>query len=95
MRISNSSSICRLGCPSLLKSQNMSRLGSHLFGYNNRKSKRTEYSNFIFYSHFYTEIYKGNSEKYKGKIRKQDISVFSPKHNFVGYLRWLAVFLRS
>ena len=29
----------------------------------------------------------GNSEKYKGKIRKQDISVFVPKNNFVGYLR--------
>ena len=26
---------------------------------------------------------KKNSEKYKGKIRKQDISVFGPKHDLV------------
>ena len=36
---------------------------------------------------FSTYIYKGNSEKYKGKIQKQDISVFGPKHNFVRYIR--------
>ena len=69
--------------------------GSHLFGYNNGKSKRTEYSNFIFYSHLYIEIYKGNSEKYKGKIKNQDISVFQPKYNFVEYIGWLDAFLRS
>ena len=45
--------------------------------------------------HFSRKIYKGNSEKYKGKIRKQDISVFEPKHNVKGCLRWLAAFLRS
>ena len=39
-------------------------------------------------------IYIGNFEKYKGKIRKQDISVFGHKNNFLGYLRWLAAFLR-
>ena len=33
----------------------------------------------------YNEIYKGNSEKYKGKIKNQDISVFGPNHNFVEY----------
>ena len=33
--------------------------------------------------------------KYKGKIRIQDISVFGPKQNFVGYLSCLATFLRS
>ena len=38
---------------------------------------------------------KKNSEKYKGKIRKQDISVFGPKHNLVGYLKWLAAFLSN
>ena len=32
------------------------------------------------------KIYNGNSKKYKGKIRKLDISVFCPKHNLVGYL---------
>ena len=31
----------------------------------------------------YNEIYKGNSEKYKGKIKNQDISVFGPNQNFV------------
>jgi len=41
------------------------------------------------------EIYKGNSEKYKGKMRNQDILVFGPKNNFVDYIRWLAAFLRS
>ena len=41
------------------------------------------------------EIYKGNSEKYKVKIRKQYIHAFGPKDNFVGSLRWLAAFLRS
>ena len=40
-------------------------------------------------------IYKGTSLKYKGKIRKYDISVLAGKHNFVEYLRWLAAFLRS
>ena len=41
------------------------------------------------------EIYKGNSEKYKGKLRNQDILVFGPKNNFVESLRCLAAFLRS
>ena len=41
------------------------------------------------------EIYKGNSEKYKGKIMNQDILVFGPKNNFVEYIRWLAAFLGS
>ena len=45
--------------------------------------------------HKTNEIYKGNSEKYKGKIKNQDISVFGPKHNFVEYIRWLAAFLGS
>ena len=45
--------------------------------------------------HKFGEIYKENSEKYKGKMRNQDISVFGPKHNFIKYLRWLAAFLRS
>ena len=40
-------------------------------------------------------IYKGNSEQYKGKIRIQDISVFGPKQNLLGYIRWFAAFLRS
>ena len=33
------------------------------------------------------KLYKGNSEKYKGKIRKQNISIFGPKNIFVGYFR--------
>ena len=41
------------------------------------------------------EIYKGNSEEYKGKIRNQDISFFGHTNNFLWYLRWLAAFLRS
>ena len=41
------------------------------------------------------KTYKGNFEKYKGKIRQQDISFFGPKHNILGNLRWLATFLRS
>ena len=41
------------------------------------------------------KIYKGNFEKYKGKIRNQYISVFGPKNNFAGYLWWLAAFLRG
>ena len=41
------------------------------------------------------KIYKGNSEKYKAKVRKQDMLVFGPKNNFVEYIRWLAAFLRS
>ena len=41
------------------------------------------------------EIYKGNYEKYKGKIRNQDILVFGPKNNFVECVRWWAAFLRS
>jgi len=45
--------------------------------------------------HFSRNINKGYSEKYKGKIRKQDISVVGPKNYFVGCLRWLAAFLRS
>ena len=40
-------------------------------------------------------IYKVNSEKYKGKISKYDISVFGSKNNFAEYLRWLIAFLRS
>ena len=44
---------------------------------------------------FGNEIYKGNSEKYKGQMRNQNISVFGPKHNFVEYIRCLAAFLRS
>ena len=32
--------------------------------------------------HKYNELYKGNSEKYKGKIRKQDISIFGPYTQF-------------
>ena len=44
---------------------------------------------------FCNEIYKGNSEKYKRKMKNQDISVFGPKHNFVEYTRWLAAFLGS
>ena len=45
--------------------------------------------------HKTNEIYKGNSEKYKGKIKNQDISVCGPKHNFVECIRWMAAFLRS
>ena len=45
--------------------------------------------------HKYIEIYKGNSEKYKGKIKNQDISIFGHTNIFVGYLRCLAAFLRS
>ena len=45
--------------------------------------------------HFFDEIYKGNSEKYKGKMRNQNIYVFGPKYNFVEYIRWLDAFLRS
>ena len=41
------------------------------------------------------KICKVNSEKYKGKIKNQDISVFGPKHNFVEYIRWFAAFLTS
>ena len=41
------------------------------------------------------KIYKGNSEKYKGKIRRQDISFFGPKNNCIEYLRWLSAFLSS
>ena len=38
----------------------------------------------------YNEIYKGNSEKYKGKIKNQDISILGPKNNFVEYISgWL------
>ena len=33
------------------------------------------------------EIYKGNSENYKGKMKNQAISVFCPKHYFVEYIR--------
>ena len=33
------------------------------------------------------EIYKGNSEKYKGKIRNQDILIVGPKNNFVECVR--------
>ena len=29
------------------------------------------------------EMYKGNSEKYKGKMRNQDILIFGPEHYFV------------
>ena len=36
--------------------------------------------------------YKKSDAKYKGKIGKNDISVFVPEHNYVGYLRWLASF---
>ena len=45
--------------------------------------------------HKYIEIYKGNSEKYKGKIKNQDISIFGHTNIFDGYLRWLAAFLTS
>ena len=41
------------------------------------------------------EIYKGNSKKYKGKMRNQDILVFGPKNNCVECVRWWAAFLRS
>ena len=41
------------------------------------------------------KIYKGNSDKYKGKIRNQYILVFDPKINFVECVRWLAAFLGS
>ena len=36
----------------------------------------------IFITHKYNQIYKGNSEKYKGKIRKQDISICGPYTKF-------------
>ena len=39
----------------------------------------------IFHKLHSFKIYKGNSEEYKGKIRKQDIFIF--KTNFMGYLK--------
>ena len=42
-----------------------------------------------------SQVANPNSEKYKGKIREQAISVFGAKNNCVGYPRWLSAFLRS
>ena len=41
----------------------------------------------IFMTHKYNKIYIGNSEKYKGKIKNQDIQFFCPKTQFCRILR--------
>ena len=49
----------------------------HYLGYNNALSTFSEFSFAVYYLKIESEIYKGNSEKYKGKKLKQ-LSVFSP-----------------
>ena len=39
------------------------------------------------------QVYKGNSEKYKGNFKKYDFSICSPKPNIVICLRQLAALL--
>ena len=43
----------------------------HYLGYNNALSKFSEFSVTVFYFEIASEIYKGNSIKYKGKYRSE------------------------
>ena len=43
----------------------------HYLGHDNALSKFAEFSFTIFYSEIASEIYKGNSKKYKGKYRSE------------------------
>ena len=50
----------------------------HFLGYNNALSKFSEFSFTVFYSEIASEIYKGNSKKYKGKYRSEGFFIFYP-----------------
>ena len=53
-----------------LKSRNQCAIKvCHYVWYNNALSKFSEFSFAVYYSEIEFEIYKGNSEKYKGKIK--------------------------
>ena len=50
----------------------------HYLGYNNALSKFSEFSFNVFYLEIASEIYKGNSKKYKGKYRSEGFFIVYP-----------------
>ena len=64
-----------------LKSMNQCAIKMcHYVWYNNTLSGVSEFSHHIYYSKIASEIYKGNSEKYKVKSKLEPFSGFSPKN---------------